>query len=106
MLTRILLTVALAIPTTFFGTPPWEKAPEKWDRADAYRGHCHPSIVPAAVVIAVVIIIAMVVVAVVIMVVALAAWLILALVCWELPVRINRLLKRLCSPAYSLYTVE
>jgi hypothetical protein len=31
MLTRILLTVALAIPTTFFGTPPWEKAPEKSD---------------------------------------------------------------------------
>jgi hypothetical protein len=37
MLTRILLTVALAIPTIFFGTPPWEKAPEKWDHADAYR---------------------------------------------------------------------
>jgi hypothetical protein len=37
MLTRIILTAALAIPASSFGAPPWEKAPEKWDRADAYR---------------------------------------------------------------------
>jgi hypothetical protein len=37
MLTRILLTATLAIPATSFGAPPWEKAPQKWDRADAYR---------------------------------------------------------------------
>jgi hypothetical protein len=37
MLTRIILTAALAIPVSSFGTPPWDKAPEKWDRADAYR---------------------------------------------------------------------
>jgi hypothetical protein len=37
MLTRIVLTAALAVPASSFGTTPWEKAPEKWDRADAYR---------------------------------------------------------------------
>jgi hypothetical protein len=37
MLTRIILTAILAIPSSPFGTPPWEKAPEKWDGADAYR---------------------------------------------------------------------
>jgi hypothetical protein len=37
MLTRIILTAALGIPGSSFGTPPWDKAPEKWDRADAYR---------------------------------------------------------------------
>jgi hypothetical protein len=37
MLARILLITTLAFPATSFGTPPWEKAPEKWDRADAYR---------------------------------------------------------------------
>jgi hypothetical protein len=37
MLARIILITTLAVPATFFGTPPWEKAPEKWDHADAYR---------------------------------------------------------------------
>jgi hypothetical protein len=37
MLTRIALAAALALPASSLGTPPWEKVPEKWDRADAYR---------------------------------------------------------------------
>jgi hypothetical protein len=37
MLTRIILSAALAVPASSFGTSPWDKAPEKWDRADAYR---------------------------------------------------------------------
>jgi hypothetical protein len=37
MLLRIILTATLALPASSFGGPPWEKAPEKWDRADAYR---------------------------------------------------------------------
>lgn len=36
MIVRLLLVAALAIPSSF-GTLPWDKAPEKWDRADAYR---------------------------------------------------------------------
>jgi hypothetical protein len=37
MLTRFILAAVLALPASSFGAPPWEKAPEKWDRADAYR---------------------------------------------------------------------
>jgi hypothetical protein len=36
MINRLLLVAALAIPSSFGGLP-WDKAPEKWDRADAYR---------------------------------------------------------------------
>jgi hypothetical protein len=37
VLTRIILAAVLAVPGSSFGAPPWEKAPEKWDRAEAYR---------------------------------------------------------------------
>ena len=36
MINRLLLVAALAIPSSF-GALPWDKAPEKWDRSDAYR---------------------------------------------------------------------
>ena len=36
MINRLLLVAALAFPSSF-GALPWDKAPEKWDRADAYR---------------------------------------------------------------------
>ena len=35
MIDRLVLVAVLAIPS--FGALPWDKAPEKWDRADAYR---------------------------------------------------------------------
>ena len=37
MIERIILVTTLAFPASFFGDPPWDKAPEKWDHADAYR---------------------------------------------------------------------
>lgn len=36
MITRFILVALLALPSSL-GESPWDKAPEKWDQADAYR---------------------------------------------------------------------